>query len=243
MRQVLKSVDIPVSLKGLIPPNSASDINPTLYKGDDVKTKLKKDHHLKCAYCECKLNGDFGHIEHFRPKGGYSIPPNNELLTPGYYWLAYDWSNLLLSCSKCNTSYKKNHFALEDETKRDIDNRNISEETPLLINPSLEDTSKFIEFHQHIIAPRLINGIESKKGRYTINLLKLNDRPELVDDRRLVWDRYSKWQDVMKVAKALIAQNIDRVRGNKLLYLAETEISKMKSPDAEYSAMFIDYNM
>ena len=82
MRRIFKTVKVPSSLRGLTPPMSASQINPKLYKGADVKKQLEDDQHLKCAYCECRLNGDYGHIEHSRPKGGYSIPPSNNLTSP-----------------------------------------------------------------------------------------------------------------------------------------------------------------
>lgn len=75
MRRIIKSTAIPPSLKELTPPESTTEINPALYKTPDVKSQLLADHHSKCAYCECRLNGDYGHIEHFRPKAGYTIPP------------------------------------------------------------------------------------------------------------------------------------------------------------------------
>lgn len=75
MRRLYKSKEIPPSLQNLLPPESEADIKPELYKGKDIKDTLCQDQHSKCAYCECRLNGDFGHIEHFRPKAGYSVPP------------------------------------------------------------------------------------------------------------------------------------------------------------------------
>lgn len=239
MRRILKSTTVPVSLVGLTPPSSATDINPDLYGGKDVKERLGQDQHLKCIYCECKLNGDYGHIEHFRPKKGYSIPPSNQLHRPGYYWLAYDWQNLLLSCSKCNTSYKANHFALEDESKRDIPHCDISGEVPLLVNPSTEESALFIEFHQHIVVPRMIDGIESPKGRYTIDLLQLNHRRDLLANRREVWDKFEHWKKVVKVALEMIDQEKCVDQANELLILAKNEMALMKSEEAEYSAMFL----
>ncbi len=36
----------------------------------------------KCAYCECRLNGDYGHTEHYRPKNGYTTAEGAPLRTP-----------------------------------------------------------------------------------------------------------------------------------------------------------------
>ncbi|WP_290235276.1 retron system putative HNH endonuclease [Bacteroides acidifaciens] len=237
MRQIHKSDKIPPSLAKLLPPESESQINPAFYKGEDVKRQLHKDQHSKCAYCECRLNGDFGHIEHFRPKGGYSVPPERKLQKPGYYWLAYDWDNLLLSCSKCNVSYKANHFALEDESRRDIAHRDISRERPLLINPAKENPALYIEFHQHIVVPKIINGEESAKGRYTINLLKLNHRTDLVSHRRDIWEKYDRWEKIRIIARKMIEIGNEVERASELLKIANLEIKNMADEHSEYSAM------
>lgn len=239
MRRIFKSGDVPVSLQGLVPPESASDIDSDLYNGADVKERLIRDHHSKCVYCECRLNGDYGHIEHFRPKGGYSIPPDRKLHKPGYYWLAYAWENLLLSCSKCNTSYKANHFALADESVRDIPNRNIAGEMPMLINPSIEDPALYIEFHEHMAASKIVDGEESPRGKYTIDLLQLNHRTDLVKNRRDVWEKFNRWEKVRIVAMALIDRETDVARGKELLAIADLEMANMADNAAEYSAMFL----
>lgn len=67
------------------------------YKHKDIKDALTKLYHGKCAYCE--THDPSPHVEHYRPKRG------------GYYWLAYSWDNLILSCSQCNTK-KGNQFPI-----------------------------------------------------------------------------------------------------------------------------------
>ena len=76
----------------------------------------------KCAYCERTISGYYGDAEHFRPKGavknGQAIPEcqidhpiDGHILAmqhPGYFWLAYDWRNLLPSCVYCNSGNGKN---------------------------------------------------------------------------------------------------------------------------------------
>lgn len=67
------------------------------YKYPDIKEALKGIYHNKCAYCE--TYDPSPHVEHYRPKRG------------GYHWLAYSWDNLIISCSKCNTT-KGNKFPI-----------------------------------------------------------------------------------------------------------------------------------
>lgn len=237
MRKISKSAAIPKSLQGVKPPISPETIDNDLYKRKDVKDQLKKDQHQKCAYCECRLNGDYGDVEHFRPKKAYSIHLDNTLITPGYYWLAYEWRNLLLSCTTCNRKFKANHFVLEDETKRDIANKNISQEKPLLVNPADEDPADYIEFHQHIAVPKVIDGAVSAKGKHTIALFELNSRSELVNYRREAWECFEDYLLMRDTAIKLIELGIDA--GDKLLDKAIKGILKMKGNNTEYSAMFL----
>ena len=84
----------------------------------------------KCAYCETDLGAarQPGDADHYRPKGlvnyktkpepewkkykraraaNYSRHPANELNHPGYFWLAYNWKNLLPACKDCNSGQGK----------------------------------------------------------------------------------------------------------------------------------------
>ena len=58
-------------------------------------------------FCESKVSHiAYGDVEHFRPKAGYRQRPEDPLVQPGYYWLAYEWSNLLFCCQLCNQRFK-----------------------------------------------------------------------------------------------------------------------------------------
>jgi hypothetical protein len=90
----------------------------------------------KCWYVECKNPGTDDDIDHFRPKGGIYEDDDH----PGYYWLAFEWTNLRLSCHRANrlrinpdtaeTGGKADHFPLvnpadrarrpEDDWRREI---------------------------------------------------------------------------------------------------------------------------
>jgi uncharacterized protein (TIGR02646 family) len=54
--------------------------------------------HDKCWYTECKNQGADNDIDHFRPKGKV----REDRTHPGYYWLAFDWRNMRLSCQRAN---------------------------------------------------------------------------------------------------------------------------------------------
>lgn len=72
----------------------------------------------RCMYCEDSAGTD---IEHFWPKSDY---PSK----------AFQWENYLLSCSACNSNYKRTEFPLDGSDQ------------PLLINPVEEDPRQHIAF-------------------------------------------------------------------------------------------------
>ena len=72
-----------------------------------VREKLNELYFHKCAYCETLCKAE---IEHYRPKKGVT----EDTLHNGYYWLCYEWSNLVPSCRYCNTEGGKgNQFPIK----------------------------------------------------------------------------------------------------------------------------------
>lgn len=148
-----------------------------IYGHPSVKIILRKAQYDKCCFCERKT--EIGDVEHFRGKGGYKQKSGDALQKPGYYWLAYEWDNLLFSCEKCNRSYKKNFFPITNTIHRAKSHHdNLKLETPLFIHPAKEDPRQFIEYNGAF--PRAIGGNE--KGKITIEKIGL-DRPFLNDER------------------------------------------------------------
>lgn len=237
MKHSPKSESVPASLRGLRKPRSPRSIREDAFRSADVKDRLRADQRGKCIYCESLLRGDYGHVEHFRPKGGYSCYPDSRVRRPGYYWLAYNWSNLLLSCSVCNTSFKRSHFPLADESKRRIATRDISAEEPLLINPSAEDPARLLKYRQHILSPRTgLSESDRRRAFTTIELLGLNSRPDLVAARRAVYESFRRWRRVLRLADAL-AGSVGEAEAGELRRMAEFEMQRMKAAEAEYSSM------
>ena len=72
-----------VELKALQGTLGSEDFNREIYGCKDVKSKLREDQHNKCAYCETGLTGDFGAVEHYRPKTKYIAEDGTKQL--GYY--------------------------------------------------------------------------------------------------------------------------------------------------------------
>ncbi|AUX44887.1 uncharacterized protein SOCE26_063570 [Sorangium cellulosum] len=66
---------------------------------------------------------------------------------PGYYWLAYEWDNLLFSCGICNGTHKRNLFPLGNPEKRARSRRaKLSVEEPLLVHPAQEEPEQLVGY-------------------------------------------------------------------------------------------------
>ena len=200
----------------------------TIYTHSSVKEILKVSQYDKCCFCERKI--ELKDVEHYRPKAAYQSDSETDLIRPGYFWLAYDWDNLLLSCAICNRSYKKNWFPIEDEkTRAKSPDQSLDQEVPLIINPTKENPEKFIEFIGD--KPKAIDG--NIKGTKTIEKIGLN-RPFL-DERR--FEHYKNCKYLYKLIQLFDAkENLDR-NEKKLVTEARHLLSKYVLASSEYAGM------
>lgn len=170
----------------------------------------------RCAYCEAKLpTANFSaHVEHYRPKGAVTV--NQEKIEhPGYFWLAYEWHNLLLVCEKCNTwhserigeekrSYpgKSTEFPIQGTrvmTPSGDSERwreQLKEERPLLLSPYEDEPEKHIGFTEAGV-PYAIN--KCPRGAATITICHL-DRLELCADRL----KYAEEESERRLVRAIV---------------------------------------
>jgi len=199
-----------------------------LYGHPTVKQALIAAQHGKCCFCERKIGGE-GDVEHFRPKANFCQRKGFPLERPGYYWLAYDWDNLLLACPICNQRFKKNYFPLADPAKRARNHRgDLAEEKPLFINPAEEDPARFIAFRQEIAYA--IHG--NRRAKETIRELGLN-RENLSEERRDHLAHLRRLRQVLDLEAKLTGS----IEGRRLLEEAKTYLQKATLDPAKFAAM------
>lgn len=199
-----------------------------IYAHASVKTALVHMQHEKCAFCEAKpLHVSNGDVEHFRPKAAVRQADAEPLVRPGYYWLAYEWTNLLFACERCNRRHKKNLFPLQDAARRARTPRaELTEEAPLFIDPSAEDPALYIGFRDHV--PYAIGG--NPRGESTIEALGLR-RPELMADRERHLAQFGVLRALMDEEFSAL-EKLDHLRSR-----ASALLDRQTRPDAEYAAM------
>ncbi len=205
----------------------------------DLKNWLLENvFHGKCAYCESKVTDtENGDADHYRPKGQVSILSNEKhtkveidgRIHPGYFWLAYNWQNLLPSCKLCNTAYKKDLFPIENQhvfdpqecfTCEELD----KQESPLLLNPYR--CGKYSPRHHLQFGPhgRITARNGSKHGMASIKTYGLR-RQSLKESRRKAQE--TAWY----VYKGKVKTESD----------ADAYLSELMDGSNEYSIAIADY--
>jgi len=203
-----------------------------IYGAKPIKTTLVTAHRSKCCYCETRYV-DSRHlaIEHFRPKTGVRQSRKHAEEYPGYYWLAYDWDNLLLSCHECNSDCKGTLFPLSNPRARARSHHDDSTvERALLINPALQDPRDHIRFSNETPFHR------TRKGSVTIEVIGLR-RDSLRETRLKYLAELRHNLDLVDVAGSHPRILELRRLGDEAQALIDSAIL----PDAPFSSMAIDY--
>jgi len=167
-----------------------------IYRGASVKQSLLTAQHGKCAYCENRIDSEYGGVEHYRPKGAVQQSTASAAERPGYFWLAYQWENLLVVCSRCNT-HKGEAFPLAQPKARALDGASHAEEAPLLLDPTLDEPERHIRFD----AERALAVDLGRRGLATIQIVGLNRRA-LLDGRREYYQPLSGFLDLLAAARS-----------------------------------------
>jgi len=212
------------------------DFTSDVYGAKSVRNALIKAQHGKCCFCESKITHvSYGDVEHFRPKAGYRQQAGDALGKPGYYWLAYAWANLFLSCQLCNQRFKRNLFPLAEPARRAASHHaNLDAEDPLFIDPAADDPGDYIGFREEYAYA--ID--DNTRAIQTIEALGLN-REALAERRR---DLLESVKLAARTVEVLAARNDGHGRRlsaaeRRLLSDHQASLAQAVLDSAQYSAM------
>lgn len=121
---------------------------------EEVRGALNVIQGKRCAYCECGIVGEAGHIEHFFPRSRF----------PG---MAFDWSNLFYSCDSRRTCGNAK------------DGKESGEYNPEdLIKPDVDEPDEFLLFlpNGQVVPRSSLDPGRRRRASETIRVFKLGDQ-------------------------------------------------------------------
>ena len=159
--------------------------NPTFKQVRQVLTEMCSGAR-RCAYCEDSVADE---VEHIKPKDLYPE------------WV-FVWENYLYACGPCNGP-KNNQFAVCSSRTKQFTNVTRGRKAtvvppeaghPVLINPRIENPLDFLYLDlidTFYFLPRFgLDAKQQERAKYTIKILRLNDRDYLVKAREEAFDSY-----------------------------------------------------
>lgn len=199
-------------LKDIAINKSKSKISDSIYrdpydtrdgKRSKVEDQLAISYKNKCAYCEAIAKAD---IDHYRPKNKVQDTSNHE----GYYWLCYEWTNLLPACVQCNRDGGKHakfpvigrrvlspsilHNGELDLESFKASNKPLIDEEPYLLHPEIDLPEDYFGFEidNEFKGIRICGIDERGRGEQTINICKLNRHNLLLQRVEIVIDDFRR---------------------------------------------------
>ncbi len=183
----------------------------------DISNTLKAIYFNKCAYCENTEHTP--EVEHYRPKKGITgLPAHN-----GYYWLCYEWTNLLPSCHDCNKGGggKGTKFPIINDARRQslpiftatgaldtsacgAHNTPLIEERPYLLHPEIDQPENCLQVN----SIGELSGTDAEgRGEKTKEICNLN-RENLLVARQKIVDRFK--EELEKIIGICTRRNLGR---------------------------------
>lgn len=220
-------------------------IRASIYKGtsrniNTVSKCLAEIYYNKCAYCENVEHKP--EVEHYRPKKAVSDAAGHS----GYYWLCYEWSNLLPSCRYCNTEGGKgNKFPIRgirierpdfiegrlDHSKCNAAISPLINELPYLLHPEIDDPKPYFKFYNN----GKMEGVDNdRRGEETIKICNLN-RDNLKYRRQQVIDDLK--DSIEGICFLLENNDLDIINFKPIINLIFQKFQEKQSPNQPFSLM------
>jgi uncharacterized protein (TIGR02646 family) len=187
------------------PERRAALINAHRAQWVALRTAFEAYSHGKCWYVECKNPGTDDDIDHFRPKLGVMEEPTH----PGYFWFAFDWTNLRLSCHRANrprvnpdgagTGGKAGHFPLVVPAARVFNPADgKGQEVPALLDPTNPCDVAMLTFGQNgevDLSPEFKGQVVPEAKLAASRLILHLDWPAFRDARVVLYNKIQRTVD------------------------------------------------
>ena len=196
----------------------------------------------KCWYTESENPGTDDDIDHFRPKGRVAECREHG----GYWWEAFNWRNLRLSCHRANrlrgnpetgrTQGKGDHFPVVAEEERWMTPEEPCLERPILLDPTDPADPPLVTFSPdgRVALSSAHVGTKVLRERFETSRIHLHlDWPRFVEDRRNLYVRILG--KILEGDRANKAFSRGSDGGREWLKTVSRELIRMASSAAPYS--------
>ena len=192
--------------------------------------------HDKCWYSEAKDCFSHWHVEHYRPKKTAKDEDGTEY--EGYWWLAFDWTNLRI-CGSAGNPKKGTYFPLRAGCGRCPPHGDIRLEDPQLLDPADVRDPSLLTFNvlgEALAAPGLDDEWDQARVGYSVDRCNLNF-PALMGKRKVVWA--DCWHGIRTYLAELrrCAEDPANAVARGACKAAARGILAMMRPEAELSAV------
>jgi AAA domain, putative AbiEii toxin, Type IV TA system len=152
--------------------------DPSVFAGPDVVDALGDLFMNKCAFCESAvgLTAPAQVVQLRPPQAALDLEGN--MAPDHYWWLAYEWENLYLSCPQCARVRGTRFPVAATRARPDTKGPKLDNERPLLLDPCRDDPERHL-----LYLPDGTVVSDDERGRATCDMFDLNRSP-LVEARR-----------------------------------------------------------
>jgi hypothetical protein len=206
----------------------------------DLRQELIDKFGSRCWFTDAEETVAQLDVEHFRPKA----LARDEDGTPheGYWWLAFELSNLRLAGQIPNRQYKGNYFPLLPGCIRaNTENRRWQEENPIFLDPIKLTDVELVAYNEAggmCPSPSAITEEQQTRVEVTDRLFGLSAHQPLVEARQRIW---SECRGIMERIARLKAEEAEfggstpRTKGERESLMRE--LRAKTRPDAPFSSV------
>jgi uncharacterized protein (TIGR02646 family) len=174
---------------------SKHDFDHELLQSAGIKKSLIAVFKDRCAFCGQGVDAASPlEAHHFRPPEG-AVAGDGKSSRRHYWWLAYEWKNLYLSCPECRRAQGQKFPVGNRRARVGSGPEALAKEAPLLLDPCAEDPESLLVY---LDTGEVV--CSDGRGKTTIETFELNRR-RLVRDRAVTLEQIN-W-DLEQLANAL----------------------------------------
>ena len=198
--------------------------DPAIYAGTAVVDALVELFMNKCAFCESAVGLTAPpQVVQLRPTQA-ALDLDGKIAADHYWWLAYEWENLYLSCPHCARVRGTRFPVAAPRARPGVIGPKLDAERPLLLDPCRDAPEQHLLY---LSDNKVVS--DDERGRTTCEMFDLN-RPALVTARR----------DARRVLEVEFERALKR-RREPDADLPRATLQRLLDPSREFAAMRRQY--